>query len=222
MVGSLHKRIYVVYNIFREFKYLSVEGGVRMKKILLFLANGFEEIEAYTVVDLLRRRNVICDTCSIYSYKKVVGAHRVPVEADKTLDEIDNLKSYDGVVIPGGLPGATNLRDDERVVEIVRDFSENGKLVAAICAGPIVLQRAGILKDRKVTSYPGFDGELKDSVYKEDIVVQDENIITARGPATAVYFALKILENLIDRKQVEDLKKEILLDMVEGEFARFE
>ena len=69
-----------------------------MKKILLFLANGFEEIEAYTVVDLLRRRNVICDTCSIYSYKKVVGAHRVPVEADKTLDEIDNLKSYDGVV----------------------------------------------------------------------------------------------------------------------------
>lgn len=186
-----------------------------MKKVLLFLANGFEEIEAFTVVDLLRRKNVICDTCSIYSYKKVVGAHRISVEADKTLDEIVNLKSYDGVVIPGGLPGATNLRDDKKVIEIVRNFGESGKLVAAICAGPIVLQRAGILKNKQVTSYPGFDGELKDSVYKEDIVVQDENIITARGPATAVYFALKILENLVDERQVEDLKKEILLDMVE-------
>lgn len=184
-----------------------------MKKILLFLAEGFEEVEALTVVDYLRRMDIIVDTCSITGAKKVKGAHNIVVEADKILDEIHSSKDYDGMVIPGGMPGATNLRDNERVIELVVEFNREEKLIGAICAGPIVLEKANILENKMVTSYPGFEGELS-GIYKEDLVVQDKNIITARGPAVAVYFALKIVENLLDENRVEDLKKDILLDMV--------
>ncbi|NLW41056.1 MAG: DJ-1/PfpI family protein [Tissierellia bacterium] len=189
-----------------------------MKKVLLLLAEGFEEVEALTTVDYLRRMDIIVDICSIHGEKKVRGAHRVVVEADKNLEEVKSIKNYDGLVIPGGLPGATNLRDDGRVIELVQQFNQEGKLIAAICAGPIVLQRAGIIKDKKVTSYPGFDNDLKESQYLEDLVVQDGNIITARGPAVAVYFALKIVEKLVGEDKKEELKKDILLHMVEESY----
>lgn len=188
-----------------------------MKKILLFLAEGFEEIEALTVVDYLRRMDIGVDTCSITGEKQVKGAHEIPVLADMVLDELEKPEEYAGLVIPGGMPGATNLRDNSRVIELVKEFHKDGKLVAAICAGPIVLEEAGILEGREVTSYPGFEEELK-GIYKEDVVVKDGNIITARGPATAVYFALEILESLSDKNRVEDLKKDILLDMVEKNY----
>lgn len=187
-----------------------------MKKVLLLLAEGFEEIEALTVVDYLRRMNIIVDTCSITGESRVKGAHSIVVESDKILGEIDNIENYDGLIIPGGMPGATNLRDDDRVNQLVKEFNKEEKIIGAICAGPIVLQRAGILKGKKVTSYPGFENDLKESIYKEDLVVQDGNIITARGPAVAVYFALIIVENLLGHERVEDLKKDILLDMVEN------
>lgn len=186
-----------------------------MKKVLLLLAEGFEEVEALTTVDYLRRGDIIVDTCSINGERRVTGAHRITVETDKDLNKIDSIKNYDALVIPGGLPGATNLRDNGRVVELVQKFDEEAKLVGAICAGPIVLQRAGILKGKEVTSYPGFDNDLKDGKYKEDLVVQDGNIITARGPAVAVYFALKLVENLVGDEKVKELTKDILLDMVE-------
>ncbi|MCF6464487.1 DJ-1 family glyoxalase III [Clostridium sp. Cult2] len=191
-----------------------------MKKVLLLLAEGFEEVEALTTVDYLRRMDIIVDICSITEETKVKGAHRIVVEADKVLKEIDSIKNYDGMVIPGGLPGATNLRDDGRVIDMVKEFNDGGKLVAAICAGPIVLERAGIIKGKKVTSYPGFEGDLKESEYKDDLVVQDNNIITARGPAVAVYFALKIVENLVGKEKKEELKKDILLDMVEENISK--
>jgi 4-methyl-5(b-hydroxyethyl)-thiazole monophosphate biosynthesis len=186
-----------------------------MKKVLLLLAEGFEEVEALTTVDYLRRVDIIVDICSIMGEKTVEGAHRIVVTSDKVLDEIKNIKNYDGLVIPGGMPGATNLRKNDRVIELVKEFNRGEKLIAAICAGPIVLQRAGILKEREVTSYPGFDNDLKEGIYKEDLVVQDGNIITARGPAVAVYFALKLVENLVGEEKAEELKKDILLDMVE-------
>ena len=186
-----------------------------MKSILLFLADGFEEIEALTVVDYLRRLGIVVDTCSITGRREVKGAHEIIVLADKILGEIGEIKAYDGVVIPGGMPGSTNLRDNKKVIEIVQEFNKDKKLIGAICAGPIVLEEAGILENIEITSYPGFEEELG-GLYKEDIVVQDKNIITARGPAVAVYFALKIVENLLDKNKVEDLKKDILLDMVEN------
>ena len=186
-----------------------------MKKVLLLLAEGFEEVEALTTVDYLRRMDIIVDTCSIEE-KNVQGAHRITIEADKRIDEIDNTKNYDGLVIPGGIPGATNLRDDDRVIELVKEFNQEEKIIGAICAGPIVLQRAGILKDKEVTSYPGFEDDLMESIYKEDLVVQDKNIITARGPAVAVYFAIKLVENLVGEGEASELAKDILLDMVEN------
>ena len=186
-----------------------------MKKILLLLAEGFEEIEALTPVDYMRRMDIVVDTCSINKGKKVIGAHNIMVEADKVLDEIGSSEGYDGLIIPGGLPGATNLRDNNRVIELVKEFHGKEKLIGAICAGPIVLEQAGILEGKEVTSYPGFEDQLKDSIYKEKIVVQDGNIITGRGPAVAVYFSLELIENLIGKEKVEELRKDILLDMVE-------
>ena len=191
-----------------------------MKKILLLLAEGFEEVEALTTVDYLRRMDIIVDTCSIKGGKNVQGAHRIVVEADNLLDEINNINNYDGIVIPGGMPGATNLRSNDRVIQLVKEFNEEKKLIGAICAGPIVLQRAGIVKGKEITSYPGFDNDLKESIYKEDLVVQDGNIITARGPAVAVYFALKLIENLVGEEKALELRKDILLDMVESNISK--
>lgn len=186
-----------------------------MKKILLLLAEGFEEIEALTPVDYMRRKDIVVDTCSIEGGKKVTGAHNITVEADKVLGDIRSSDEYDGVIIPGGLPGATNLRDNDRVIDLVREFHESEKLIGAICAGPIVLQKAGILDGKQVTSYPGFEDELGESKYKEATVVKDGNIITARGPAVAVYFTLEIMQSLIGKEKTEELRGEILLDLVE-------
>jgi 4-methyl-5(b-hydroxyethyl)-thiazole monophosphate biosynthesis len=191
-----------------------------MKKVLLMLADGFEEVEALTVVDYLRRSNIICDTCSIVNEKTVKGAHEIVVESDLILDEMSDVHNYDGIILPGGLPGSTNLRDDEGVIGIVKDFNEKGKLVAAICAAPIVLERAGIINGKNVTSYPGLEGDLMGANYCEDLVVQDGNILTARGPAAAVYFSLKIIEYLAGKETAIEISKDILLDMVEEKVER--
>lgn len=179
-------------------------------KVIVFLADGFEEVEALTVVDYLRRMDIVVDTVSISNEEKVKGAHDIIVLADKKIDEVNDLNLYDGVIIPGGLPGSTNLRDNDKVIDIVKKMNESNKLTAAICAGPIVLERAGIIKGKKVTSYPGFGQELKDSIYEEDSVVRDGSIITARGPALAVDFALEIVRYFLGDDKAEELKKGIL------------
>ncbi len=185
-----------------------------MKKVLLMLADGFEEVEAFTVVDYLRRMDIVCTTCSIVEDNKVKGAHSIIVETDKKLSEIKD-DEYDGIVLPGGLPGATNLRDDKRVIKLIQNFNKRNKLIAAICAAPIILEKAGIIEGKDITSYPGFEEDLKSGNYKEDLVVKDGNIITARGPAVAVYFALEIVEYLVGDEKRKSLRKDILLDMVE-------
>ena len=178
-------------------------------KVIVFLADGFEEVEALTVVDYLRRVNIEIDMVSITDDKQVKGAHEIKVLADKVIKDID-ASIYDGVVIPGGMPGASNLRDDDRVIDIVKSMNKEEKMIAAICAGPIVLDRAGIIKGKGVTSYPGFEDQLNDVLYKEVAVVRDRNIITSRGPAFAVDFALEIVKYLLCEKRVEALKKDIL------------
>ncbi len=179
--------------------------------IIVFLADGFEEVEALTVVDYLRRvDNIKVDTVSIKNSLKVLGAHNIEVTADKTIDQLEDISLYDGLVIPGGMPGASNLRDNKEVIKIIEEINKNGKLVAAICAGPIVLERAKVIDGKKVTSYPGFEKDLPSSIYKEDDVVCDGNIITARGPAKAEDFAIEIVRSLAGEKAVEDLKTNIL------------
>lgn len=186
-----------------------------MKKAIVLLDNGFEEVEALTVVDVLRRGEVKCITCSTNHNEEVIGSHNICVKADNLLENI-NVDNYDALIIPGGMPGATNLRDNYSVIELIKKFNKEEKIVAAICAGPIVLGKAGVLDGKTVTSYPGFENELGKSKYIEEIVVKDGNVITSRGPATALYFALKILESLEDNSKVENLKENMLLNFVEN------
>ena len=179
-------------------------------KIIVFLADGFEEVEALTVVDYLRRVDIEVDMVSITNELEVTGAHKIKVSSDKVLKDIKDIGSYDGVVIPGGLPGATNLRDDKDVIEIVKKLNDKDKLVSAICAGPIVLEKAGIISGKNVTSYPGFEDQLKESSYVEESVVKDGNIITSRGTSLAVEFAIEIVKHLLGEKKAQVLKDDIL------------
>lgn len=180
-------------------------------KVIVFLAEGFEEVEALTVVDYLRRvEGMTVDTISTGDSLQVLGAHHIEVKADKSVGELENVSLYDGVVIPGGMPGSTNLRDHDGVISIIQQLNQEEKLVAAICAGPIVLEKAKILDGKEVTSYPGFEETFSNSTYKEADVVRDENIITARGPAKAEDFAIEIVRFLTGEEQVEQLKESIL------------
>ena len=163
-------------------------------KIAVLLASGFEEAEALFSTDIFRRANIKTDLVSINAEKTVVGSHGIKVVADAVLD--DSIYNYDVVVLPGGLPGATNLRDNKRVIEIIKHFYENDKYIGAICAAPIALAKANIIKGKNITSYPGFEEDLKEGNYLEDKVVVDGKIVTARGPAITMDFAFKIIELL--------------------------
>ena len=183
-----------------------------MKKVVLFLANGFEEIEALTVVDVLRRAEIECDMCSLAG-EQVVGAHNIKVVADITIENIKE-DEYSALVLPGGMPGSTNLKECDKVISLVKKFNEDSKIVAAICAAPIVLGEAKVIEKRKITSYPGFEEELAEGIYCEDLVVEDDNMVTSRGPATAIYFALKLVEKIAGKDIYEQLKDDMLLNCV--------
>lgn len=165
-----------------------------MKKVAVLLANGFEEIEALTVVDVIRRAGEICHMVSIEE-EIVVGTHNIEVKADKIIS--DDIKSYDMIVLPGGMPGSTNLRDNLKVIELIKYFNEKNKYIGAICAAPIILEKANIIDGKNITSYPGVQDDLKSCNYvSEHRVVVDGNIITSRGPATALEFSYRLLDKL--------------------------
>ncbi|MDB8804305.1 DJ-1 family glyoxalase III [Romboutsia sp. 1001216sp1] len=180
-----------------------------MKKVLVMLADGFEEIEAISVVDVLRRANVVGDMCSIKK-EYVKGTHDIVLKSDCSIDDI-NVNEYDAIVLPGGLPGATNLKD-ERVKDFVQKLHKSGKIVAAICAAPETLEEFEVLKNRKCTSYPGFIKDKSSVSYVEEIVVRDENIITSRGPATAIEFSLELLKALGYEEKAKEIREEMLVN----------
>lgn len=176
-------------------------------KILELLADGNETIELLTVVDYLRRADIKIDMVSTTGSKDLVTSHGVRYQADYLLEEI-NPEDYDGVYIPGGTKGAETLRDDDRVIEIVKKFEAANKLIAAICAGPIVLDKAGVLADKKATSFPTIKQELKNvGEYMDDeIVVTDGNVTTGRGAAVTNYLALRLLELIKGKEAKEEIK----------------
>lgn len=182
------------------------------------LAEGFEEIEALTVVDVMRRASVECDTCSLKD-RQVVGSHGIGVITDKTIDG-DDLNNYDAIVLPGGMPGAVNLKDNIRVIDLVKDYYAGGKIVAAICAAPIVLAKAGIVNGKMITSYPSFDKALDNCIYKEEPVVVDGNVITSRGPATSLLFAYEILKKMGYEEKARELSEGMLVDYLFGEIKK--
>ncbi len=165
-----------------------------MSRVAVILAEGFEESEALTIVDIIRRAGIECSMISIAG-EKVKGSHDIVVKADGLIS--DDVLDYDMVVLPGGLPGAVNLRDDERVIKIIEKMNEAGKFVCAMCAAPIALEKAGVLEGKEFTAYIGYDEKIKTTgTYKDDIVVVDGNLITSRGPATAYAFAYKLVDVL--------------------------
>lgn len=187
------------------------KGSETMKQALVFLANGFEEIEAITLVDILRRAGIKVDMCSIHQDLEVEGAHGIKVKADLLLDELKESESYDALITPGGLPGATNLRDNAKVVELFKAFYDReGKTLASICAAPIILQEAGIAPEIAGTCYPGFDRKVGFKEYVKDAVAVDKNVVTSMGPATAFRLAIELVSILAGEEAAEALRKETL------------
>ncbi len=178
--------------------------------IYLFLAEGFEEIESLTVVDILRRANLEIETVSISNNNIVKGAHNIEIKVDKIFNEID-ANNIQMAILPGGMPGATNLYNHSGLKQLLLKLNDSNTLIAAICAAPFVLGQFGILKGKKATCYPGFEDKLIDAKIVNENVVADKNVITSKGPGTAIEFALKIVETLKDKKQVETLKSSMLL-----------
>lgn len=179
-----------------------------MKKIVVFAAYGTEEVEMLTVVDVLRRAGIEVTLVSAQNRGKILSSHNVSVDTDANFKDID-LKDYDGLVVPGGLKGVENLRDNILLINALQNFNEKGKMVAAVCAGPTVLGKAGILHGHKATCFPGMDKELNGADYKDEPVVVSDNIITGRGLGASIPFALKIVSYLTDEKTAEKVKKEI-------------
>ena len=184
-----------------------------VKKAIVILADGFEEIEAITPIDVLRRAGVEVTVAGV-SDIKVKGSRGLVVEADKKLDEAG--MDFDACVLPGGSVGAANLAASLKVKSMIKAMNQNGKMIAAICASPnAVLAPLGILKNRSVTGYPGLTENFgKETVYKEDNVVVDGNIITSRGPATALLFALTIVQGLVGKETSEKVKKATLASLL--------
>ena len=177
-------------------------------KIAILLANGFEEIEALMPLDVLRRAGVTVDTVGIGA-KTIIGAHNIPVIADVTDSEAD-ANSYDGVVFPGGMPGAVNLDKADFTDEIIDAVKEKGGLLAAICAAPLVLGRRGLLEGKKATCYPGFEGELKGALVSPLGVVTDGNVVTAKGMGVALEFAKELTSLLVSKEESNKIAKAIM------------
>jgi protein deglycase len=176
-------------------------------RVLVPLADGFEEIEAVTIVDVLRRASIEVVTAALGD-RDVRGSHGITLRADVRLDEVSS-ERFDAVVLPGGMPGSKTLRDDERLRKIVQRAAGAGKLVAAICAAPIALEAAGVLAGKRATSYPG--NELPSARYVEERVVADGSLVTSRGPGTALEFSLALVERLKGSDTANKLRADMLV-----------
>lgn len=177
-----------------------------MSRVLVPLAEGFEEIEAVTIVDLLRRAGIEVVTAGLEP-GPVTGSHGIVVAPDTTLDAVLD-QAFDMVALPGGMPGAANLAADARLLGFLRRLADDGRFTAAICAAPGVLAKAGLLAGKRATSYPGFltPASAPGTILSESPVVEDGKVITSRGPGTAMDFALALVEQLegaVARRSVE-------------------
>ena len=180
-----------------------------MAKVLIPLAKGFEELEAVTIIDMLRRAKCEVIVASLEKELEVHSQGGIKIIADKNLEKIDS-NLLDAIVLPGGLEGTYNLADSKILLEMANVLNEKGKVIAAICAAPFALFKMEILKDQNFTCYPGMQKQIQNPNYKEDNVVRDGNIITSRGPATALDFALFLVEVLVSKEKAQEVKKGIL------------
>ena len=180
-----------------------------MKKIAIFFAEGYEEIEALTVVDLCRRAGIWVDMVSVTDSLKVTGAHGIPVVMDKMLAEVE-FDTLDMLVLPGGMPGTRNLEQVPLLMEQVKAFAAAGKYIAAICAAPSVFGHLGLLAGKNACCYPGFEEELTGANVMFHPCEADGNIITSRGMGCAIDFSLKIIEKLENDDTASKIGRQII------------
>lgn len=175
-------------------------------QIIVPLAEGFEEIEAVSIIDTLRRGGIETVTASLHN-PIVTGSHRIPVTADTVLHDDEN---FGGIVLPGGMPGSSNLKKDPRIIKLIQKIHQSGGITAAICAAPIALAEAGVLEGKSYTCYPGYEDEIKKGRFTSEPVTVDGRIVTGKGAACAIPFALKIVEILKGRGAAEKLKEQMM------------
>lgn len=184
---------------------------MKLKEVAVLLAEGFEEIEALTIIDILRRGGVKVRTASIVPHNQcIIGCHLVPVVADCNIADL-NANNLDGVILPGGLPGAEYLAKSKSVQQLLQKMDSQNKMIAAICAAPIALSMAGVLKER-FTCYPTLEEAIEQKGYiSDEKVVVCENVITSQGPSTAMIFALTLLELLQGKEEADAIRTDLLL-----------
>lgn len=180
-----------------------------MKKTAIFLADGYEEIEALAVVDIFRRAGVETDMVSVSEKLLTNGSHKIQVMADKLLSDIC-FDDYDMLILPGGLKGMQNLEACDELMQQIDAFYENDRLIAAICASPGIFGRRGILMGRKATVFPGLEGELKGAEVIDAGAVRSGHVITGRSMGSAVEFALLLVETLLGKEKAEEIAKQIV------------
>ena len=187
----------------------TMKEGRAMEKLAICMADGCEEIEGLTVVDLLRRAGIPIDMVSIQMEAKVCGSHRITFETDTTAEKAV-WADYAGIILPGGMPGTNYLKENPYVRKAVQDFDRAGKLVAAICAAPTVLGACGVLSGKNATCYPGMEAELTGAHFQTDPVVVDGHLITSRGMGTAIPFALAIVAYFQGQDSADALAEKIV------------
>lgn len=210
-------------DIFRWKKHYGREWGIQkifmdlikermnriMSKVYIFFADGFEDIEGLTVVDLMRRAGIDIQTVSIKETKEIRTSHGIDLLTDRIFGECD-FSDADMLVIPGGMPGTKYLGAFEPLTDLLKSFYNKGGKIAAICAAPTVFAQLGFLKGRRATAYPSCMGQLGEAIVTEDSVVTDGNVTTSRGLGTAIDFALSLIEQLEDAQKAGEIAKSIV------------
>jgi 4-methyl-5(b-hydroxyethyl)-thiazole monophosphate biosynthesis len=181
-----------------------------MKHVAIFLAEGFEEVEALTPVDVLRRADVKVTTISINNKKEVCGSHNITVLADQTFDSTD-FNTFDAIVLPGGMPGTNNLNAHKGLKQTILQFANEGKLIGAICAAPLILGEMDLLNNKEATCYPGFEEKLIGASISIQQSVKDENIITANSIGAAMKFSLNLVKELCGNDIANELANKMLV-----------
>ena len=182
-----------------------------MDQITVHLAEGFEEIEAITIIDVLRRAGLNVFTVSVTGKHQVTGSHQIEIRTDLLFDEVDFSKGM-LIILPGGMPGAKHLNEHQGLLSRIIEYQKNGKFLAAICAEPMVLGNLGILEGKKAVCYPGFESYLVGSDLSTEPFMTDGKIITGRGVGAALKFSLEIVRILKGEKSAEHLQKTMLID----------
>jgi 4-methyl-5(b-hydroxyethyl)-thiazole monophosphate biosynthesis len=186
-------------------------------KAAVFLITGFEEIEAITTVDILRRGEVDTKMISLVDQICVTGAHNIIVQAELAFSDALN-EDFDMLILPGG-SGTANYQMHEAFLDYLCKQEKAGKIIAAICAAPTILGKLGLLRGRRAVCYAGMEGDLTDAFIGEDIVEVDGSVVTSKGPGTAPYFALELLRIAAGSEIAETVRKGLLLDLISYESA---